>query len=70
MPLYAEKRLYRKGASTYAARGIAAQRQGENSLAQAPKQDSPSIDQAIFSNGARPDVRENPALLSTNEQGS
>jgi hypothetical protein len=26
MPLYAEKRLYRKGASTYAARGIAARR--------------------------------------------
>ena len=56
MPLYAECRLYRKGASTYVPRGIAAQRQGENSSAQAPKRDSPPIDRAIMSNGALPET--------------
>jgi hypothetical protein len=38
----------------FEARGIAAQRQGENSSAQAPKRDSPPVDLAIMSNGTRP----------------
>jgi len=33
-----------------------AERQGENSSAQAPKQDSPPIDLAIMSNGALPET--------------
>jgi hypothetical protein len=33
-----------------------AERQGENSSAQAPKRDSPSIDLAIISNGALPET--------------
>jgi len=40
----------------FVAQGIAAQRQGENSSAQAPKQASPPIDLAILSNGAPPET--------------